>query len=181
MSYRSDFSGDNVAIFRPSSASPQALERRQRHQQKVLGMGLTPEVLGEIVDVFYLRVRAHPILAPLFADPIGDRWEAHLATMKSFWQSVALNLGTYSGKPVVVHERLADVRPWHFGIWLGLFRETVLDVTGSAQAVNFLAGRATRIANTLARSMFPDEEDGDVRFARHPYQESPDNHGKETS
>ena len=74
--------------------------------------------------------------------------------MKSFWISIALNAGTYSGKPVVVHQALKRVQPWHFGIWLGLFRQTVSDVTGSEEAVAFLGERAERMANTIRKSMF---------------------------
>lgn len=146
---------DGQAISRrEGQTSPRALERRLHQQLDVLALSLDPEVLAAIVDEFYARVRAHPVLGPLFTEPIGDRWPEHLEKMKSFWISVALNAGTYSGKPVAAHQPLKGVQPWHFGIWLGLFSQTVRDVTGSAAAVKFLGERAERIANTLRKSMF---------------------------
>lgn len=148
---------DGQAVsLREARTSPRALERRLQQQQDVLAFGLDPDVLCTIVDEFYARVRAHAILGPLFAEPIGDRWPEHLEKMKSFWISVALSAGTYSGKPVAAHQPLENIQPWHFGIWLGLFRQTVSDLTGSEEAVAFLGKRAERIANTLRKSMFQD-------------------------
>ncbi len=134
--------------------SPEALERRLKHQSSVLEIGITPAMLDEIVEEFYTRVKAHTILGPLFAEPIGDRWPEHLEKMKSFWTSVALNAGTYSGKPVPVHQELISVEPWHFELWLDLFKQTVRDTTKSDEATDFLMFRAERIATRLQMAMF---------------------------
>lgn len=139
---------------RDGRSSPAALERRLKHQSAVMEIGITPEVLDEIVEEFYARVRQHDILAPLFAGPIGARWPEHLHKMKSFWTSVALNAGTYTGKPVQAHQVLTSVEPQHFDIWLDLFRQTVRDITSSDEATAFLMARAGRIAATLKAAMF---------------------------
>ncbi|MEM7173113.1 MAG: group III truncated hemoglobin [Pseudomonadota bacterium] len=128
--------------------------RRLDHQRRVLDLGLSPTVLSSIVDEFYYRVRSNPVLAPIFEAKVGNNWDQHLVKMKSFWISVALNAGTYSGKPVTAHIPLNNVQPWHFDIWLGLFRQTVLDVTGSTEAVDFMMVRAEKMANNLKGAMF---------------------------
>ncbi|WP_299736492.1 group III truncated hemoglobin [uncultured Roseobacter sp.] len=116
-------------------------------------MGLTPEAISEIVEVFYVRIRAHPILAPVFNDSIGDNWRPHLTKMKSFWLSFALNAGTYAGKPNEAHKTLTGVTSAHFGIWMGLFRQTVRDVTGSEDATAYLETRAQRMAASFKKAM----------------------------
>ena len=140
--------------LRDGRVSPEALERRHKHQSEVMKIGISPDVINEIVEEFYARVSAHEVLAPLFVDPIGDRWSEHLQKMKSFWMSVALNAGTYSGKPVLAHQALKSVEPWHFDLWLDLFRETVRDITSSEAATDYFMARADRIAMTLNTAMF---------------------------
>ncbi|GHB40021.1 globin [Pseudovibrio japonicus] len=149
---------DGKAVKAKSAqASPEAIKRRLKQQSAVLEMGITPEVLEEIVEEFYARVKAHPVLRPLFDEPIDDRWPEHLEKMKSFWLSIALNAGTYSGKPVPAHQVLKTVEPWHFDIWLDLFQRTVQDITQSEAATEFLTGRAARIGKTLKTAMFRGE------------------------
>lgn len=149
---------DGKAVKAKSAqASPEAIKRRLKQQSAVLEMGITPEVLEAIVEEFYTRVRAHSVLRPLFDEPIEDRWPEHLEKMKSFWLSIALNAGTYSGKPVPAHQVLIDVEPWHFEIWLDLFTQTVQDTTQSEAATEFLTGRAARIGKTLKTAMFRGE------------------------
>ncbi|MEP4193426.1 MAG: group III truncated hemoglobin [Sneathiella sp.] len=131
-----------------------AHRKRLDHQRAVLDLGLSPDALSDIVDEFYGRVRAHPVLAPIFEEKIGARWESHLETMKAFWLSVALNAGTYAGKPVMVHKALGRVTPAHFDIWLGLFQQTVLDVTRSQEACDFLMKRAIKMSDTFKKAMF---------------------------
>lgn len=136
-----------------SRASSAAIERRLAHQRHVVSLGITPDVLSRIVDEFYNRARAHAILGPVFEDKIGENWGSHLEKMKAFWVSVALNAGGYSGKPVVTHKALTMVSTVHFGIWLGLFRQTVQDITGSDEAVTFLNERAEKMATNFKRAM----------------------------
>lgn len=148
-----NFSDGQVRPSEHSRASASALERRLAHQRNVISMGLTPDMLSKIVDEFYIRVRNHAILGPVFEDRIGDDWGPHLIKMKLFWESVALNSGTYSGKPVVTHKALTNVTNIHFSIWLGLFRQTVRDITGSKEATEFLNGRALKMATNFKKAM----------------------------
>jgi hemoglobin len=74
--------------------------------------------------------------------------------MKSFWASVALNAGTYSGQPVPAHRRLARVKQPHFPSWLALFRQTLHDTAPTREAVDYFMERANRIAESLQLAMF---------------------------
>jgi hemoglobin len=74
--------------------------------------------------------------------------------MKAFWASVALNSGTYCGRPVPVHQRLTGVSPEHFAHWLALFEATLAETAPGAAAVEYFMLRARRIAVSLQMAMF---------------------------
>ena len=59
--------------------------------------------IKELVDSFYSRVRKDELLGPVFAEAIGEGWDAHLVTMSDFWSSVLLASGRYKGNPMLVH------------------------------------------------------------------------------
>ena len=129
-------------------------ERRREIRAQAAAMGIDEAYIDRLVETFYERIRAHALIGPIFEDVIGDNWGPHLARMKDFWASVALNAGRYSGKPVPVHQKLADVQPWHFNIWLSLFRQTLEDTAPSRAAVPYFMERAERIAESLQLAMF---------------------------
>ncbi|RAU82822.1 group III truncated hemoglobin [Pontibacter arcticus] len=86
-----------------------------------------------LVDTFYARVRADKMLGPVFEVRIEDRWEKHLATMYSFWQTVLLGEQTYQGRPGAKHITLpVDVA--HFERWLVLFFTTVDELFSGEKA-----------------------------------------------
>lgn len=128
-------------------------ERRQEIAAAAAAMGIDEDYISVLVDTFYARVRAHPLLGPVFDETISD-WGPHLAKMKDFWASVALNAGRYSGKPVPKHKALTAVQPWHFDIWLGLFKATLADTAPSPAAAEFFMERAERIAESLKLAMY---------------------------
>jgi hemoglobin len=128
--------------------------RRAKIQARAGAMGIDEAYISHLVDTFYSRIRVHETLGPIFNEAIGDRWEAHLPRMKSFWASVALNAGTYSGQPVPAHQKLTTVEPAHFRTWLSLFRQTLEDTASSPEAVPYFMERAERIAESLQLAMF---------------------------
>lgn len=131
-----------------------AHERRAGIQRRANAMGIDEAYISRLVDEFYTRVRANDVLGPIFDEAIGDRWDHHLPRMKSFWASVALNAGTYSGQPVPAHRKLTRVEQSHFQIWLSLFRETLENTAPSPEAVDYFMERANRIAESLQLAMF---------------------------
>jgi hemoglobin len=131
-----------------------AEDRRRDIQQNADRMGIDDAHISELVETFYARIRADTTLGPIFDTEIGDNWAPHLARMKDFWASVAINAGRYNGKPVPAHQKLAGVTPAHFQIWLGLFRQTLEDTAPSADAIRYFMERAERIAKSLQLAMF---------------------------
>jgi hemoglobin len=135
-------------------ATVRANARRAEIQAHAGAMGIDEAYVSRLVDAFYERVRADARLGPIFDAVIGDRWDEHLPRMKRFWASVALNAGTYSGKPVPAHQQLKDVEPQDFQVWLALFRRTLEDTAPSQKAVSYFMERAERIAESLQLAMF---------------------------
>ena len=131
-----------------------AEERRRDIQLNADRMGIDDAYISQLVETFYGRVRADATLGPIFDKEIGDNWGPHLARMKDFWASVAMNAGRYTGKPVPAHTKLEGVDAAHFQIWLGLFRQTLEDTAPSAEAIPYFMERAERIARSLQLAMF---------------------------
>lgn len=131
-----------------------AHERRAQIQAHAASIGINEAYISTLIDTFYARVRADPELGPIFNGEIGDGWGPHLVRMKTFWASVALNAGSYSGKPVPAHTKLHGVQPEHFDTWLALFRSTLTDTAPSSEAIDYFMERANRIAESLKLAMF---------------------------
>jgi len=102
--------------------------------------------IARLVDRFYDRVQADPVLGPVF-NPIVHDWPEHKRTLVSFWSSVALRSGAYRGNPMAAH-RPHPIEAGHFDHWLGLWRETADEVLSPSHAALF-AGYASRIARSL--------------------------------
>lgn len=130
-----------------------AEERRLAIQENASRLGIDDAFISELVEIFYARVRVHPRLGPIFNGEVDD-WPEHLAKLKDFWASVALNAGRYSGKPVPAHMKLEGVTREDFGEWLGLFRQTLEDIAPGAETVDYFMVRAERIAQSLQLAMF---------------------------
>ena len=128
--------------------------RRRDIQLNADRMGIDDAYISVLVETFYDRIRADAALGPIFDREIGDNWGPHLARMKDFWASVAMNAGRYTGKPLPAHMKLTGVDASHFQVWLGLFRQTLEDTAPSAEAVPYFMERAERIASSLQLAMF---------------------------
>jgi len=112
----------------------------------MLETGIDEAMITRLVDGFYERVRADPLIGPVFNDRIVD-WDPHLQHMPLLWSSVALMSGVYHGRPMPKHLPLpVDAR--HFDRWLDLFEATAADVCPPAAAAHFIE-RARRIAESL--------------------------------
>ena len=128
-------------------AKPQISSARPQVTAAVMEQtDLDEDVLRELVHRFYGKVRADPLLGPIFDERIAD-WDRHLKRMAEFWSSVALMTGRYHGQPVPAHAPL-PVDASHFGRWLDLFCETAREVCTPAGATHLIE-RAERIAQSL--------------------------------
>lgn len=134
--------------FQTTAYAPE--EARARREAAVAharaATGIDEALISDLVEAFYQRVRADPLLGPVFAERISD-WGPHLAQMKLFWGSVALGTGAYQGRPMPKHMRLpVDAR--HFDRWLALFEETARSLCTPLAAEHFVV-RARNIAQSL--------------------------------
>ena len=111
-------------------------------------VGVTEPMIRKVVHTFYARIRKDPELGPIFEREIAGEWDAHLAKLCDFWSSVLLMTGRFKGTPMVVHARLPEIGPGHFGRWLGLFRKTVEELCPPQAAALFVA-RSHMIAQSL--------------------------------
>jgi hemoglobin len=121
---------------------------RRRRLAPGAEVGVTEEMCRDLVDAFYARVRADPVLGPIFNAAIGDEWAAHLVKLSDFWSSVMLMTGRYKGAPMAVHTALPTVEPEHFRRWLELFAQTAGEMCPPGAAALFRA-KAEMIAQSL--------------------------------
>lgn len=136
------------------TAVPSRTQRREQVRANAAAMGVDEAYISTLVETFYSRIRQDETLGPIFNKAIGENWEHHLFRMKHFWASVALNSGTYSGKPVPAHKKHTSIKQEHFAIWLTLFERTLRETAATPQAVDYFMERAKRIAESLQLAMF---------------------------
>jgi len=134
-------------------SSEHALEARRKIREDAAAIGVDEDFISKLVDEFYSRVREHPHLGPVFNGAVHD-WPEHLAKLKLFWQSVALNAGVYSGNPMRAHLKTKTIEPAHFGEWLHLFEQTLRDIAPTEAAVDYFMVRASRIGESLKMGLF---------------------------
>lgn len=77
-----------------------------------------------MVNSFYRFVREDDLLVHIFNERIGDRWPEHLEKMYRFWETVLLQVHSYSGSPFMPHSKM-PISEEHFNRWLQLFEKTL--------------------------------------------------------
>jgi hemoglobin len=132
-------STDNVAI--PTRIVPPGMR-----------VGITEDMIHDVVHTFYATIRTDPALGPIFKRVIGENWDPHLAKMCDFWSSVLLMTGRFEGNPMVKHVAVGGIRPTHFARWLHLFRQTAEKLCPPPAAEMFVM-RSEMIATALQRGI----------------------------
>ena len=117
-----------------------------------LRVGVTEEMIRDVVHVFYATIRTDPALGPIFKRVIGENWDPHLAKMCDFWSSVLLMTGRFDGNPMAKHVAVGGIRPTHFARWLHLFRQTAEKLCPPPAAEMFVM-RSEMIARALQRGI----------------------------
>lgn len=136
-----------MAVMDSPADSRDAASRREAIIAQIRAKtGIDEPMIARLVDAFYDKVRADPLLGPVFDARISD-WGPHLEQMRLFWSSVALMSGVYHGRPMPKHLPL-PVDGEHFDRWLELFEQTAHEVCPPAAADHFIE-RARRIAESL--------------------------------
>lgn len=101
-----------------------------------------------LVEQFYQRVRADPLLAPIFGAAVHD-WDDHHGRLSDFWSSIMLTSGRYKGNPLALHLLHADaMTPDRFERWLELWRDTSNELL-PAPAAAAVQAKAARIAESF--------------------------------
>jgi len=129
-------------------AHPDTIAAREDKAAHAAMLGITEERISDLVETFYQRIREDELLGPIFNRHITD-WDPHLARMKDFWASIAIESGRFHGNPMIKHIAIKGIDRSHFNHWLSLFDATLPDVMPNAAACQFLSDRAARIAESL--------------------------------
>ena len=77
------------------------------------------EGILKFIKPFYIDVRQHAVLGPIFNAQIQD-WPAHLDKITEFWALQTGGQSKYRGGFAGAHISL-DLKPEHFQHWLGLW------------------------------------------------------------
>lgn len=83
----------------------------------------TLEDIKLLVDTFYAKVQKDDFIGPIFNEKIANRWPEHLEKMYRFWQTILLEVHSYSGSPFPPHKQL-PVAKEHFDRWMEIFTAT---------------------------------------------------------
>jgi hemoglobin len=104
-----------------------------------------------LVNAFYLKVKADPVIGYLFAEVAGVNWEKHLPIMYDFWDNVLFHTGNFDGNPMMKHRILnqkSTLTEVHFKHWTKLWKKTVDDLFEGEKA-NEVKVRATNISKLM--------------------------------
>ncbi len=84
--------------------------------------------IRELIDSFYLKVKADDLLGFIFNDVAHVDWDHHLPKMYAFWEFLLLGGDAYQGNPMEPHKRLHEkikLRREYFERWVTLFKQNV--------------------------------------------------------
>jgi hemoglobin len=101
-----------------------------------------------LVNTFYKRAIADPLIGHFFTDIVQLNFEHHLPLIISFWDSMLLGANTYKGNPMIKHIELnekSELLPAHFERWLELWQQSVTENFEGTKA-NEAVARAKSIA-----------------------------------
>ena len=134
--------------IRQSQSSHFALNARSAKRRVALEIGIDEALISRVVDRFYGKVRADPLLGPIFLTHV-QQWDDHLERMKRFWRSVMHNSGEYNGRPMPKHVAIEGLDDRHFERWLRLFYETLHELAPSEAAIQQFGSKARTIADSI--------------------------------
>jgi hemoglobin len=120
---------------------------------EVRTVDVTTDTIALIVEDFYARCRADPLLGPVFNAAVTD-WPAHLARIRAFWEAAVLRLPGYAGRPLEAHLELPNLSREHFTAWLRLWKATVEQHCTPQDAAVFMT-LAGRMANHIMGAAKP--------------------------
>lgn len=111
------------------------------------------EDIVELVEEFYRRAFADPLIGTIFTDVAKMDLAHHLPIMCDFWETVLFRAGLYDRNALQVHRALDARFPLqseHFSRWLSLWVQNVDDHFAGEKA-ELAKLQATRIAGSILR------------------------------
>lgn len=111
--------------------------------------------IARLVESFYSRAFADPVLGPIFTDIAHMDLEAHMPIMCDFWETVLFQVGKYGRNAFNVHLDLHQkiaLTPMHFQRWLDIWEGTVDDLFAGPRAIQAKV-QAGRIAGSISRRL----------------------------
>jgi hemoglobin len=117
----------------------------------------------QLVRAFYGRALTDPVIGFIFTDVAHLDLEAHVPVITSFWETVLLGAGSYSGGAFRPHVELNErvrLRSGHFERWLTLWSQTV-DELFAGERAELAKAHGRRVARAFHRRLqgLPDDED----------------------
>jgi hemoglobin len=113
--------------------------------------------IQQLVDTFYIKVRADETIGYLFNEVAQVNWEQHLPRMYDFWENILFQTGSFKGNPMAAHVQLHQKSPLsaaHFDRWQQLFFATV-DELFEGDMAELIKQRALSIATMMRIKVFP--------------------------
>jgi len=114
-----------------------------------------------LVNSFYDKVKADPMIGFIFNDIVKVNWERHLPVMYDFWENTLFYTGGYIGNPMEMHRRLNQRIPLtaeHFKQWTHLFTSTV-DELFAGEKAELAKQRAISISTIMQIKILHQPED----------------------
>lgn len=106
-----------------------------------------------MVDGFYRRAFADPLIGPIFTDVAELDLDRHLPIMCDFWETVLFRTGQYRRNALQVHlvlNALFPLRREHFERWLAIWVANI-DEHFAGEKAELAKVQATRIAGSIHR------------------------------
>ncbi|WP_237355211.1 group III truncated hemoglobin [Xanthobacter sp. YC-JY1] len=135
------------------------------NEQPGAALSVTEDDLKRLVESFYGRAAADPLLGPVFARAIPD-WAGHYQIVQNFWSRTLLGTARYSGMPFAAHIPL-QLKPEHFTRWVALFKETAGEVLEPVAAARAIA-KVEHMSTCFQAGLFPPDLGAGHAHRAHP-------------
>jgi hemoglobin len=129
----------------------------------------TRDDIARLVETFYTRAFADPVLGPIFVDIVQLDLEAHMPIMCDFWENILFGARKYPGGMMMVHFQVhqrVSLEPHHFQRWLDYWESTVDDLFHGDRA-NVAKVHAGRVAVSMGNRF--QQVPGGPRLAPPPF------------
>jgi hemoglobin len=110
------------------------------------------EDLIAVIDLFYERTFADPVLGPIFVDITKLDLDHHIPIVADFWENILFAAHKYPGGLMRVHfdvHRMTSLQPHQFQRWLDYWESSIEDQFEGPRA-NMAKEHAYRVARMMS-------------------------------